>query len=208
MRTNPAIDIETPKKPNRLPRHLPEETALRLLEVVYNYPYEHAFLRHRNRAIFAMFLHTGLRKQELLNLKLTEVDLDRLTLFVKQGKGNKDRVMPISYSLACILRAYLAERKKLNKTHPEFFSSFMLNRGFTCEGLKKLVEKIRDASGIRFSAHVLRHTFATLMLEGGCDIYNLSKMMGHENIQTTTLYLSASTRLLRNEITRHPLNRH
>ena len=71
--------------------------------------------------------------------------------------------------------------------------------------IKDLIQKIRARSGIYFSAHVLRHTFATLMLEGGCDIYSLSKMMGHSEIQTTTIYLSASTVHLHKQIHKHPL---
>jgi site-specific recombinase XerD len=94
----------------------------------------------------------------------------------------------------------------MNKTNPEFFSSIRGNVGFTGNGLKKLVDKIRDSSKIFFTVHKLRHTFATLMLEGGCDIYSLSKMMGHSDIKTTTIYLSASVEHLRSQITKHPLN--
>ena len=69
-----------------------------------------------------------------------------------------------------------------------------------------LVEKMRASSGITFTVHKLRHTFATLMLEGGCDIYSLSKMMGHSDIKTTTIYLAASAEHLRTQMTKHPLN--
>ena len=65
---------------------------------------------------------------------------------------------------------------------------------------------MRKSSGIIFSVHKLRHTFATLMLEGGCDIYSLSKMMGHSDIKTTTIYLAASAEHLRSQMTKHPLN--
>ena len=65
---------------------------------------------------------------------------------------------------------------------------------------------MRDASRLKFTIHKLRHTFATLMLEGGVDIYSLSKMMGHSDIKTTTIYLSASAELLRSQMTKHPLN--
>ena len=65
---------------------------------------------------------------------------------------------------------------------------------------------MRDASRLKFTIHKLRHTFATLMLEGGVDIYSLSKMMGHSDIKTTTIYLSASAEHLRSQMTKHPLN--
>jgi len=203
---NPILDIEVPKLEKKLPPKLNKQTALKLLEVVYNYPYGCTFLRCRNHAIFSMFLSTGLRKQELLNLKFTDVDIDNLTLFIRQGKGNKDRIVPITDTLGFTLKKYLDERRKLNKTNPEFFSSVRGNTGFTVSGLKKLVEQLRASSGISFTIHKLRHTFATLMLEGGCDIYSLSKMMGHSDIKTTTIYLAASAEHLRSQMTKHPLN--
>lgn len=208
MAQNPILDIEIPKQEKRLPPKLTKQSALRLLEVVYNYPYEYKFLRHRNHAIFATFIFAGLRKQELLNLKFADVDLDNLTIFVRQGKGGKDRIIPISYALAQSLKRYLQERKRLHRTTSEFFCSLRGNAGFTDSGLKWLVKEIRESSKIDFTVHKLRHTFATLMLEGGCDIFSLSKMMGHSHIQTTTIYLSASAEHLRSQISRHPLNMH
>lgn len=206
MEKNPVIDIEIPKKEKRLPTKLNKQIALKLLEIVYNYPYDYKFLRYRNHAIFSTFIFAGLRKQELINLKFTDIDLENLTIFVRQGKGNKDRIIPVSYTLAQSLKKYKDERRRLNKTSPEFFSSLRSNVGFTENGLKKLVEQVRASSGIFFTVHKLRHTFATLMLEGGCDIYSLSKMMGHSDIKTTTIYLSASAEHLRSQMTKHPLN--
>lgn len=206
MASNPLTDIEMPKLGKRLPGGLTKQNAARLLEVVYNYPYGNSFLRSRNHAIFATFMYAGLRKQELLNLKFTDIDLDNLTLFVRRGKGDKDRIVPISYSLAQSLKRYLVERKKMNTLCPEFFASTQKGFGLTDNGLKWLVRKVQSAAKIKFSVHKLRHTFATLMLEGGCDIFSLSRMMGHSNIQTTTIYLAASMDHLRNQITKHPLN--
>ncbi len=206
MQKNPVEGIEVPRLEKKIPPKLNKQNALRLLEIVGNYPYEYRFLRLRNHAIFATFIFAGLRKQELLNLKYTDIDLENLTLFVRQGKGGKDRIIPISFALALSLKEYIEERKRLHKTNPEFFSSLRGNIGFTDTGLKRLVAQVRMASGIIFSVHKLRHTFATLMLEGGCDIYSLSGMMGHSDIKTTTIYLSASVEHLRAQITKHPLN--
>lgn len=206
LEKNPVDDIEKPRIEKKLPYKLTKQMALNLLELVDNYPYGSNFLRYRNHAIFATFIFCGLRKQELLNLKYTDVDIENLTIFVRQGKGNKDRVVPMSYTLAQTLKKYRNERKRLNKTCPEFFASSRENMGFTVNGLKKLIDQVRIASGMKFSAHKLRHTFATLMLEGGCDIYSLSKMMGHSDIKTTTIYLSASADLLRSQMIKHPLN--
>lgn len=206
MRENPMTDIEVPKLEKKLPPKLTKQDTLKLLEVVYNYPYEYKFLRYRNHAIFSTFIFAGLRKQELLKLKYTDVDIENLSIFIKNGKGKKDRVVPMSHTLAQSLSKYIEERKRLNKTCLEFFVSLNRNQGFTESGLKRLIDNIRNASGIKFAAHKLRHTFATLLLEGGCDIYSLSRMMGHSDIKTTVIYLYASAEHLRSQMTKHPLN--
>ena len=207
LQENPLDDFELPKLEKSLPNRLKKEEALLLLEYAYNYPYTHKYLKYRNHAIFATFLFAGLRKSELLNLKLNDIDLENLTLFVRQGKGNKDRIIPISYTLAQSLNRYLVERKKSLKTCPAFFTSSNRNGGFTDSGLKRLTDKLKKASKLDLTIHKLRHTYAPLMLEGGCDIFSLSKMMGHSDIKTTTIYLSATAEHLRSQVTKHPLNR-
>ena len=206
LKDNPTDDVEIPKVEKKLPPKLTRQDALKILEIVYNYPYKYKFLRYRNHAIFSTFILAGLRKKELLQLRFTDVDLENMSIFIHQGKGSKDRIVPICSKLAESLERYLEERKRLRRTCAEFFVSLNHNMGFTADGLKHLLEEIKEASGIRFSVHKLRHTFATLMLEGGCDIYSLSRMMGHSDIKTTTIYLSASAEHLRSQISKHPLN--
>lgn len=206
MSINPTEDIEIPKLEKRLPSRLTKQEALRLLEVVYNYPYEDKFLRYRNHAIYSVFIFAGLRKMELLNLKYTDVDIENLSIFVRQGKGSKDRIVPMSYTLAQSLKRYVEERKRRGKVCPEFFVALYPDMGFGDMGLKRLTDKIRKASKINFTIHKLRHTFATLLVESGCDIFSLSKMMGHSDIKSTTIYLSASVEHLRAQIAKHPLN--
>ncbi len=206
LKENYAKDIELPKVGKHLPKSLTKQDAMRLVEVSYNLPYGYKFLRYRNRAAIAMFLYAGLRRAELLNLMYADVDMENLSIFVRQGKGAKDRIIPMSSRLAEILEEYLKERRRLNRTCPEFFTSLSRNCGFGVCGLKRLIDRMKEASGIHFSSHSLRHTFATLMLEGGCDIYSLSKMMGHADIKTTTIYLAASAEHLREQMRRHPLN--
>lgn len=206
LEENYLDDFELPKLEKSLPKKIKKEEALRLLEIAYNYPYTQQYLKYRNHAIFTLFLFAGLRKNELLNLKLSDVDIENLSIFVRMGKGNKDRIIPMNYTLAQSLNRYLFHRKKTNKTCPEFFTCSNRNKGLTDTGLKLISNKLKEASGISFTIHKFRHTFATLMLEGGCDIYSLSKMMGHSDIKTTTIYLSASAEHLRGQIKKHPLN--
>jgi len=206
IQNNPFEEIEKPKLSKRLPTRLTKNEAFKVIEMAANLPYPYKFLRYRNHAIFATFLYTGLRKAELLKLKLSDMDLENLVLYIHQGKGNKDRVIPLPFPLKTIIERYLPYRDSLEKTCPELFVSLNRDCGFTDQGLRRLKKRIVDATGIKFHIHMLRHTFATLMIEGGCDIYSLSKMMGHSDIKTTTIYLSASVEHLRNEINKHPLN--
>lgn len=206
MEENPADGMEMPKMDRKLPPKLTRQEATRLLETAANMPYPYRFLKYRNHAIFATFLYAGLRKQELLSLKYSDVDLENRSIFIRCGKGSKDRIVPMGGTLAAILDRYLLERRRLNKTCPEFFASLNRNVGFTNTGMKRLIEKMNKASGIPFSAHKLRHSFATMMLEGGCDIYSLSRMMGHSDIKTTTIYLAATAEHLRGQIIKHPLD--
>lgn len=203
---NPFAEIEKPKLEQRLPTRLSKEEAMTIIETAASLNYTYPFLRCRNHAIFATFLYCGLRKNELLRLKMSDVDLSNAVIYIHQGKGNKDRVVPIPYSLQRILERYIQDRERLDKTAPYFFVSLNRDRGFTQSGLKRVVNKVRKRTGIHFYVHMLRHTFATLMIEGGCDIYSLSKMLGHNDIKTTTIYLSASVEHLRGQIMKHPLN--
>jgi len=206
MANNPAGDLEKPKLEKRLPPKLTRQEASRLIEIAYNYPYQSKFAKHRNRAIMAVFLMTGLRKRELLNLKYTDIDIENRSVFVRLGKGSKDRIVPICDRLADILGKYLVERQKVGKTCPELFTALNTNTGFTADGLRRMMITLTKVLGKNFGVHKLRHTFATQMIEGGCDIFSLSKMMGHSDIKTTTIYLAASSEHLRAQIGKHPLN--
>ena len=205
MTENFTDGIERPRLNRPLPKSLSKEEANRLLEVVYNFPYENDFLRFRNHAIFAMFMYAGLRKSELLKLRMQDVDVKNMTIFVRYGKGAKDRVVPMTHTLATILKYYLEQRKKWLKTCPEFFTSSKLNQRYTDSGLKRLKRKITQASQIKFTIHGLRHTFATLMAEGGCDPFSLKDMMGHADIKTTMLYVSMSALHMRSQVSKHPM---
>lgn len=151
-------------------------------------------------------MYTGIRLQELRNLKMVDVDFTEKTLFVESGKGDKDRIVPLNNKLIEILQDYLKERVRLKKSCPYFFTAMREDNRMGDLVIKRLVIKIREKTKIHFYPHLLRHTFATLMLEGGCDLFSLSKMLGHSDIKTTTIYLSATTAHLQQQIEKHPLN--
>lgn len=203
---NPIPAIEKPRTEKALPDKLTKQDTIRLLEIIDNYPWQNKFLRYRNHAMFATFLFTGIRKQELLKLRYNDLDVENLSVFVKNGKGSKDRIVPMSPTLAVILKKYLEERTKLKKTCPEFFVSLHRNTGLTYAGLRDIAILIRKSSKINFTIHKLRHSFASMMIQNGVDIYSLSKLLGHSDISTTAIYLSASADHLRLQMAKHPLN--
>jgi site-specific recombinase XerD len=206
IESNPLTGLERPRLEKKLPKRITREEAERVLEHAFHSPsYEYRFLRYRNRAVFAVMLYAGLRASEVLGLGLADVEIANRTIFVRCGKGAKDRLVPMSAALASYLAEYAKDRQRLGKASTSFFTSLRGDKPFSYRGLTRVVNRIRRETGIDFSSHRLRHTFATLMLEGGCDLFSLQKMLGHSDIQTTTIYLSASAQLLRAQIAKHPM---
>lgn len=206
MTFNPIDDIEKPKIPKCLPKSLTLQESQKLLETVYNYPYDSKFLRYRNYAIFATFIFAGLRKSELLSLKFADVDLENQTIFIRQGKGKKDRFIPINHSLGDALQKYIEIRKKQLKECPFFFTSSTYDMGLTDSGIKRIIYKFSKLLGVKFRCHWLRHTFATLLIEGGADLNTLRLYMGHEDIKTTSIYIHVSIQHIRSQILKHPIS--
>lgn len=204
---NPVSRIARPKLPNKHPPALREEQAAMLLEAAPLVVGRSSFARARAKALIATFLFAGLRKNEVLGLSVNDVDLANRTLMVVRGKGNKDRLVPMSEPLAGALTLYLKERQANMKLCPAFFTSDEHDAPLAEMTLRRLVSRLRAHVGFHFYVHQLRHTFATLMLQGGCDLFALSEMLGHSNIKTTTIYLANSVEHLRAQIGRHPLYR-
>jgi site-specific recombinase XerD len=205
LETNPIDGIERPRLEQQLPKRISKQDAVRVLDYAFHRPVSYRFERYRNRGVLAVMIYAGLRAQEVLDLKMGHVDLVNRTIFVQSGKGAKDRIVPISTTLRRYLTEYLTDRLRLEKRSEFFFTTLRGDRGFTYGGLRRVVDRIKEGTGIQFSSHRLRHTFATLMLEGGCDLFSLQKMLGHSDIQTTTIYLSASASMLQAQIAKHPM---
>lgn len=205
LASNPAEGLELPKLRRSIPRRLTSQECERLLERIANYPYRIPFERQRDLAIVATLLYAGLRRRELLTLQLRDVDPENHTLFVRLGKGAKDRIVPMHPLLGEILGRYLEDRRRVGKTCVEIVTSVHHDSGLTVNGLRRVFAKLQRITGMPLRPHILRHTFATLMLEGGCDIFALSRMMGHSDIKTTSIYLAATAQHLRAQMAKHPL---
>lgn len=203
---NPLDGIRKPKLSKWLPKSISLEDAERVLACVKSLKCTYYYEEKRNYAMLALMMFTGVRRWELVALKMEDVNLQRMMISVIEWKGNKDRIIPISSRLAIILIEYIADRNRLNKQSEYFFTGSRTDGMLSVKWVDSVIKRVRTKSKIYFSAHSLRHSFATLMLEGGCDIYSLSQMMWHSKITTTTIYLSCSPRMMFSCIEKHPLN--
>jgi len=203
---NYLADLEKPRMESKIPRTLSAENASLVLQAAFHLSYRYKHERYRNRALVAIMLFAGLRRNEVMKLKLNDVSLENRSIFIDQGKGGKDRLIPMNARLHGYLKEYLNDRKRIARDQIHFFLSIGNNRPLGQKGITKLIARLRKATKLDFSAHTFRHSFATLMLEGGCDIYTLSKIMGHSKITTTTIYLSCSKQQMEKSIEMHSLN--
>lgn len=206
LSSNPIDAIPHPIIPKKIPPKLTKEQALRLIDVSFTMPYRRDFLRYRNRAMFAMCLYAGLRKSELLAVQMEDVDIRHMNIVVRCGKGRKDRMIPMSTTLRTILREYITERTAMKVTVPQLFCNATGRRPLHYNSFNKHMVKIAGIAHIRFTLHALRHTFATLLFEAGCDLPSLSSMLGHARIDTTMIYITTSVEHLRVQMSKHPLN--
>lgn len=208
MLYNPASEIELPKAPRRLPI---EGFTLAELEQVLACPNVGTDLGMRNRAILELLVSTGIRRTEVVNLDLYDLDTEHGTVTVRLGKGGKDRVVPVGdRALAWILR-YLEDVRPRMTLHADEWALFLSNHGERLKSstLGVRVKRIIDASGVRKrvgACHLFRHTMATMMLEGGADIRYIQEMLGHAQLETTQLYTRVSIERLKQVHTAsHPM---
>ena len=154
----------------------------------------------RDRALLELMYACGLRASEAIGLDVRDVDLERGVLRAR-GKGSKERIVPIGREAVAASRAYL-ERGRQAFVGLSDESRLFVNRrgkGLTRQGLYKIVQRHARAVGLddRMSPHTLRHTFATHLLAGGCDLRSLQEMLGHADIATTQIYTHLSAERLK-----------
>ncbi|MBU0479365.1 tyrosine-type recombinase/integrase [bacterium] len=159
----------------------------------------------RDRILVELIIYCGLRRSELVKLMCADIQLDEKTILLRQGKHKKDRMIPINEVLAATIRSYLYQRRECSKK--EFLLTSYKNRGLSKGQISMIFKSLSISSGlkIKVGAHILRHTFASLLLTSGVDIATIGKLMGHSTISTTYNYVHASPDYLRKEIQKHPL---
>ena len=184
-RQNRKLDpelIERPKKEKKLPNVLSKEEVKRILETPAN-------IKHR--AMLSLIYACGLRRSELLNLKVRDVDSKRKLLVIRQAKGGKDRVVPLSEKIITLLREYY----KSYRPGYYLFEGAKKGTPYTASSLRCVLKQALKQAGIQKPAtlHWLRHSYATHLLENGTDIRYIQEILGHKSSKTTELYTHVST---------------
>lgn len=203
---NPFEFVVLPKVSKKLPKFIyPREMSDFLDHIDMSTP-----LGKRNRAIFEIFYASGLRAQELVDLKLTDIDYLNKTLLI-HGKGNKERIVPIHEVAIDTIKQYLLKaRPDLAVRSKEDTDSMFLNfRGkpLTTRGVNLILEHEleRQSSTLKISPHSFRHSFATHLINNGVDLRVVQELLGHESLSTTQIYTKVSKEKLKSEyLNTHP----
>jgi len=195
---NPAADFQLPRIPKRLPKDI---LSFDEINSLLNHTSIFGNIGIRDRAIMEVFYSTGVRRMELVGLRLQDFDDERGTLTIFDGKWKKDRVVPIGERAIVCMNKYLAEvRPKLIRDNDSGYI-FLTDYGeaFLNNRISDLVKKYMNACGIekRGSCHLFRHAMATHMLDNGADIRFIQAMLGHANLSSTEIYTQVSIKKLK-----------
>jgi len=193
---DPTAELRGPRKSQRLPRVLSRDEVLRLL----GEPRGTDPRALRDRALLEVMYACGLRASEAVALELSDVDLEEGVLRAR-GKGSKERIVPIGGEAVGALRAYCRRGRPLQAAGGSEARLFLNRRGagLTRQGLYKIVQGHARRAGLehKMSPHTLRHTFATQLLAGGCDLRCVQEMLGHADLATTQVYTHLSAERLK-----------
>lgn len=196
---NPMQDLDSPRQKQSLPRYLTLEESIQLLESVDGNNGERDF------CILTLFLNCGLRISELCALNLADVRGDQLRVL---GKGNKERVIYLNHACQSAIEDWLAVRSNSGAVDPHALFISRNHTRVTKDGVHYMIKKRLLAAGLdssKYSAHKLRHTAATLMLQNGVDVRTLQEVLGHEHLNTTQIYTHVNSDALKSAADANPL---
>ena len=171
--------IERPKAEKKLPKVVDVDLIKPRLQKIEN-------LKHK--AILTLTYSVGLRVSEVVNLKIEDIDSKRMIMYVKNAKGRKDRIVPLSENVLILLREYFKQYKPI-----EYLFNGQNSNQYSIGSCQKIYKKYIDSAG---HIHTLRHSCFTALLENGTDIRLIQKIAGHSNIKTTEIYTHVSNQLL------------
>lgn len=193
---DPTADVKAPAQAKKLPSVLSRSEVSHLIDQVKGSDP----IATRDRALLELMYASGLRVSEVIGLEVSDIDFEEGILRAR-GKGKKERIVPVGRQALLSIRIYLrAGRRALTKDRPQKFLFVNFRGGqLTRQGLYKIVRKYAALAGLeeRMSPHTLRHTFATHLLNGGCDLRSVQEMLGHADVSTTQTYTHLSTERLK-----------
>lgn len=205
---DPFRHLESIKKPDSLPRYVLSKSEIKQL---FALPDLDTYMGFQDRTILELLYGTGIRLGELIRLDVADIDFGERLIFIRQGKGKKDRIVPCTEVALAFLREYLdAVRPALSYLDSRERALFLTLRGVRVSGrsLRYLFRKYVKKAGItrRVSPHSLRHAFATHMLEGGANVRYIQEILGHEQLSTTAVYTRVTISSLKKMVAQfHPL---
>lgn len=175
------VSFKRPKKERKLPQVIDSDFLVRQIAAIPN-------LKHK--AILSLAYSVGLRVSEVINLKIKDIDSKRMLITIRQSKGRKDRIVPLSENLLYLLREYFTEFRPM-----EYLFNGQFSPKYTATSCNKLVKKYL---GSNYHFHLLRHSCFTNLLEKGVDIRIIQKLAGHNSCKTTEIYTHVSNTVLQN----------
>jgi integrase/recombinase XerC len=186
IKEDPSLKLKSSKVSKKLPVFVVESSMNQLLDEV---EFEDNFSGSRNKLILEIFYSTGIRLSELINIKVLDVDLEKKQLKVL-GKRNKERIIPLTIELCKKIEGYVLHRSTIKQTHSSYFLLTDKGRKLYPSLVYRLVNQCLSAvtSLDKKSPHVLRHTFATHMLNNGADLNVIKELLGHASLSATQVY--------------------
>lgn len=185
---NPFSYVTLPKKEKKLPQYLNYNEMIEIFDTIDTT----TLLGLRNRLIMELLYATGIRVSELVNIKINDIDMGNLSIKVT-GKGDKTRIVFFNKITKKILERYLRESKENRKSDYLILNQY--GKNITTRGVSLIMKKIiHDTSIVKnVHPHILRHTFATHLLNNGCDLLTVQELLGHASISTTGIYTHVTT---------------
>ena len=196
IKNNPMLLIANPKLDKKLPKYLNFNDTEKLLKAYDNNNY----MSIRNSLILEMLYYTGIRVSEIVNIKLSDISIINKTIKIS-GKGNKDRIVYFGNKCLELINLYLKQSyNKLNINNLDYFILSKTGKKINDRQTRKILDDASEIAGIdmKISPHVLRHTFATHMLNEGADLRSVQELLGHENLSTTQVYTHLTNERIRN----------